>query len=135
MIDSQTAVQLAVFAALKAATDVTSLADVWQNPPEGTEPGEKGLVLIGLVSLAGDANKEGGLDEATCSVFTQVRKPDATFLYALNVAVRNALERQTISADGADISEPWFVSANPRLMDDGVTYEDELRFGAFVQAA
>jgi hypothetical protein len=84
MIDSQSAVQLAVFSALNAAAPVTALADVWQNPPENTQPGQKGLVIIGLVSLDADQDMAGTIDKATISVFTQSRKPDARELYALN---------------------------------------------------
>ena len=133
MIDSQTAVQSAVFTALNSAASVTALADVWQNPPEDTQPGDKGLVILGLVSLQAGDLKSGDLDSATISIFTQVRKPDATVLYALNSAVRNALEGQTITAAGALIGSPVFLSADPKLMQDGQTYEDELRFEMFVQ--
>lgn len=135
MIDSQGAVQLATFAALEAAASVTDLADVWQNPPEDTQPGTKGLVLIGLVSIEADLVKGNDYDKATVSIFTQVRKPDATALYALNLEVRNALDGQVVAAPGADISTPVFLSANPHLMDDGLTYEDELVFEMYVQPA
>lgn len=135
MIDAQSAVQLAVFTALEGATDVTDLADVWQNPPEDTQPGEKGLVIIGLVSLAAADLKSGDLDSATVSVFTQMRKADARVLYALNTAVRAAIEDQALTAPGASLGRPVFLSADPHLMDDGQTYEDELRFEFFVQAA
>jgi hypothetical protein len=135
MIDSQSAVQLAVFAALDAATSVTTLADVWQNPPENTNPVTKGLVIIGLVQLDADQDMAGTIDQATISVFTQVRKTDARELYALNAAVRVALDGQSITASGAIISKPSFLSADPKMLADGQTYEDELRFQMFVQPA
>jgi hypothetical protein len=111
------------------------LADVWQNPPEDTQPGQKGLVIIGLVVLDADQDMAGTIDKATISVFTQSRKPDTGELYALNSAVRNALDHQAMSASGAIISKPAFLSAEPKLMADGQTYEDELRFEMFVQSA
>jgi hypothetical protein len=135
MIDSQSAVQLAVFSALNADASVIALADVWQNPPENTQPGEKGLVIIGLVVLDADQDMDGTIDRATISVFTQIRKTDARELYALNSAVRNALDGQPITASGAIISKPSFLSAEPKMMADGQTYEDELRFEMFVQSA
>jgi hypothetical protein len=135
MIDSQSAVQLAVFSALNVDASVIALADVWQNPPENTQPGEKGLVIIGLVVLDADQDMDGTIDRATISVFTQVRKTDARELYALNSAVRNALDGQPITASGAIISAPAFLSAEPKMMADGQTYEDELRFEMFVQPA
>jgi hypothetical protein len=135
MIDAQSAVQDAVFAALDRASAVTGLADVWQDPPEDTQPGDKGLVIIGLVSIAAGDLKSGDLDTATVSVFTQTRKTDARVLYTLNAAVRNALEDQVITAAGAEIGRPVFLSADPKLMEDGKTYEDELKFEMFVQAA
>lgn len=135
MIDSQSAVQLAIFDALNSASSVTDLADVWQNPPENTQPATKGLVIIGLVSLDADLNMGGTIDKATISVFTQSRKPDAQVLYALSSAVRNALDGQPVSATGAIISNPQFLSTDPKLMGDGQTYEDELQFEMFVQPA
>jgi hypothetical protein len=108
---------------------------VWQNPPENKQPGAKGLVIIGLVSLDADQDMAGTIDRAKVSVFTQMRKPDAQHLYALNAAVRNALDGQTITAAGAVISNPQFLSADPKLMEDGQTYEDELTFEMFVQSA
>lgn len=133
MIDAQSAVQLAVFSKLNAAASVTAIADVWQNPPENTQPGQNGLVIIGLVSLDADQDKGAGIDLATVSVFTQVRKTDARELYALNAAVRSALDGQTVTAAGATISHPQFLSADPKLMEDGQTYEDELKFEMFIQ--
>jgi hypothetical protein len=133
MIDAQSAVQVAVFSKLNAAAGVTALADVWQNPPENTQPGHKGLVIIGLVSLDADQDMAGTIDKAIISVFTQVRKTDARELYALNAAVRTALDGQVVTASGATISRPQFLSADPHLMEDGQTYEDELKFEMFVQ--
>jgi hypothetical protein len=41
-----------------------------------------------------------------------------------------------MSASGAIISQTSsFLSADPKLMEDGQTYEDELRFEMFVQSA
>jgi hypothetical protein len=135
MIDAQSAVQLAVFSALNAAGAVTDLAEVWQNPPEDTQPGDKGLVIIGLVSLVASDDKDGGFDRASVAIYTQIRKPDARVLYALNSAVRNALEGQLITAPGAEIGRPMFISADPKILEDGLTYEDQLTFEMYVQAA
>jgi hypothetical protein len=135
MIDAQYAVQFGLYSTLNADASVTALAEVWQNPPENKQPGAKGLVIIGLVSLDADQDMAGTIDRAKVSVFTQMRKPDAQHLYALNAAVRNALDGQTITAAGAVISNPQFLSADPKLMEDGQTYEDELTFEMFVQSA
>lgn len=135
MIDSQSAVQLAFFSALNASTAVTALADVWQNPPENTQPVAKGLVIIGLVSLDANLDFGGSVDKATISIFAQMRQPDARSLYALNTAVRNALHGQPVTAAGAKLSNPVFISAAPTAMEDGQTYEDELQFEVFVQSA
>jgi hypothetical protein len=133
MIDMQSAVQSAFFDALFASTGVTDLADVWQNAPEDADLVAKGLVIIGLVQLDASDTKDGGLQRATVPIFTYVRKPNATQLYALNTAVRNALEGQAVTAPGADLGRPMFVSADPELMDDGETYWDKLFFDVFVQ--
>lgn len=135
MIDSRTAAQSAFYSALDGAAAVTALADVWQNPPEGTEPGAKGLVITGLASVENIAGKDGGLDEVTIDILTIVRKPDVTELYALSSAVRNALEAQAVSASGALLSKPEFLSAEPDQLDDGETYIDTLRFRTIVQSA
>lgn len=135
MIDSRTAAQTAFFAALDGSTAVTDLADVWQNPPEDTQPGAKGLVITGLASVENIAGKDGGLDEVTLDILTIVRKPDVTELYALSSAVRNALEAQTVTAAGALLSDPEFLSADPDQLEDGETYIDTLRFRTIVQAA
>jgi hypothetical protein len=133
MIDAQSAVQLAVYSKLNTTSAVTAVADVWQNPPENSQPKPKGLVIIGLVSLDADQDKSLGIDRAIISVFTQLRTTDARNLYALNAAVRNALDGQAVTASGATISHPQFLSADPHLMEDGQTYEDELKFEMFVQ--
>jgi hypothetical protein len=136
MIDSRTAAHEAFYAALSAATAVTDIADVWGHAQEDTEPtAEKGLVLIGLASASDLAGKDGGLDDVTIEVLTSVRKPDQTELYALSAAVRAALEHQPMTADGADVSPPEFLSADADLMDDGETYFDTLRFRTVVQDA
>lgn len=135
MIDSQSAVQDGAFAALNADAGVTDLADVWQNPPEDTQPGDKGLVIIGLVSLQNEGGKDSDLDRAVFSVFTQVRKPDARILYAINLAVRGALEGQELIVAGVTMDQPVFLSADPHLLEDGVTYEDQLKFETYVQPA
>lgn len=134
MIDSRAAAHKAVYTALAASTAVTNLADVWGHAEEGTEPTEnKGLVLIGLAAASNLAAKDGGLDEVTIEILPSVRKPDVTVLYTLSAAVRNALEGQPMTATGALVSPPEFVSAEPDLMDDGETYFDALRFRMIVQ--
>jgi hypothetical protein len=135
MIDLQTAVQEAVFTALEGSSGVTSLGDVWQNAPEDADLVAKGLVIIGLVALIAPEAKDGGFEKATVPVFTYVRRPDATELYALNSAVRTALEGQVITATGAELGRPVFLSADPELMEDGETYFDKLLFEMFVQPA
>lgn len=135
MFDAQTAVSSACFAALDGSTDVTTLADVWQNPPEDTQPTVKGLVVVGLVSLDASDVKGGGFEKATIEIRTYVRQPDATRLYAVNAAVRGAIEDQALTATGADIGRPVFLGAEPGLLDDGKTYYDQLKFEMFVQAA
>lgn len=135
MTDLQSAVSLAVYSALNGSTQVTALADVWQNPPEDTQPITTGLVLVGLVALATPETKDGGLEKATIPVFTYVRQPDARKLYALNTAVRAALEGQRLASDTAVLGRPEFLDADPELMEDGETYFDKLRFELFVQPA
>lgn len=135
MIDSRTAAQVALFTALNAASAVTDIADVWQNPPENTEPGTKGLVITGLASAENIGGKDGGLDEVTIDILTLVRDPDVTSLYALSSAVRNAIEAQAVVAPGAEVSPPEFVSADPDQLEDGVTLIDTLRFRTIVQPA
>lgn len=135
MIDLQTAVNNAVFAALNGAGPVIALADVYGFAPEDTQPGTKGVVILGMVALENEPDGGSGLCQATVEVHTFVRKPDATVLYALNSAVRNALEGQDIAATGALLSPPVFKSADPSTMADGKTLQDTLRFETFVQAA
>lgn len=135
MIDFQTAVQVGVFAALNGAVTVTNLADVWQNAPEDTQPDEKGLVIVGPISLDAADTKDGGFEKATLAIFTYVRQPDITTLYALNSAVRSALQGQTLTAPGAELGPPVFLGADPNMMEDGVTYFDQLRFELYVQEA
>jgi hypothetical protein len=132
MIDSASAVQQASFAALNGATAVTDLAEVWQSPPEDSQPP---LVLIGDVSLEPIGGKDGGLDRATFEIVTLVRQPDQTALFALQMAVRNALDEQTITATGALISNPVFLSAEVEMLEDGETYMGTQRFETIVQPA
>lgn len=131
MIDSQSLASTVVYTKLNTTAAVTALADVWQNAPEDTQPGTKGLVIIGLVAVQNSEDKAGGLDQATVEIYTYVRQPDARKLYALNSAVRNALEFQTIDANVRDVV---FLSASPSMMEDGETYYDSLRFQMWVQA-
>ena len=132
MIDSASAVQQASFATLNGATAVTDLAEVWQSPPEDSQPP---LVLIGDVSLEPIGGKDGGLDRATFEIVTLVRQPDQTALFALQMAVRNALDDQAITATGALISNPSFLSADVELLEDGETYMGTQRFETIVQPA
>jgi hypothetical protein len=132
MIDSASAVQQASFAALNCATAVSDLAEVWQSPPEDSQPP---LVLIGDVSLEPIGGKDGGLDRATFEIVTLVRQPDQTALFALQMAVRNALDEQTITATGALISNPVFLSAEVEMLEDGETYMGTQRFETIVQPA
>src|SRR4051812_15292372 len=110
MIDLQTAVQEAVFTALEGSSGVIALGDVWQNAPEDADLVAKGLVIIGLVALTAPEAKDGGFEKATVPVFTYMRRPDATELYALNSAVRSAIEGQVITAAGAELGRPVFLS-------------------------
>jgi hypothetical protein len=136
MIDSRTAAHTAIYTALAAEDAVTDLADVWGHAEEGTEPTEtKGLVLLGLASASNMAGKDGGLDDVTIEVLATIRKPDPTVLYTLSAAVRNALEGKHVTASGAEVSPPEFLSADADLMDDGETYFDTLRFRMIVQPA
>jgi hypothetical protein len=132
MIDSASAVQQASFAALNGTTAVTDLAEVWQAPPEDSQPP---LVLIGDVSLEPIGGKDGGLDRATFEIVTLIREPDQTALFALQMAVRNAIDGQAITASGALISLPTFLSADVEMLEDGETYMGTQRFETIVQPA
>jgi hypothetical protein len=136
VIDSRTAAHKAIYAKLTATAAVMAAADVWGHPEEGTEPTpDKDLVLIGPASAQNMGGKDGDLDEVTITVFVEVRKPDITELYSRSGLVRNALERQPIEADGALLSAPEFVGADPELLEDGETFIDALRFRTIVQPA
>ena len=132
MIDSASAVQEASFAALNGASAVTNLAEVWQAPPEDSQPP---LVLIGDVVLEPIGGKDGGLDRATFEIVTLIRQPDQTALFALQMAVRNALDGQSITATGALLSEPSFLTSEVELLEDGETYMGTQRFETIVQPA
>jgi hypothetical protein len=131
MIDAATAVQEALYAALNVSA-VTALAPVWQNPPEGTDPP---VVVIGYISLEPIGGKDGGLDKATVDVLTFVREPDQTNLFALQSAVRDQLDGQSIASTGALLSRPVQTTSEVELMDDGETYLGTQRFETFVQPA
>ena len=136
MIDSRTATQKAFFAALNGNAAVTTGADVWAPPPEGTEATPtKDVVIIGLASVANAGGKDGDFDDVEIEVRVFARKPDPTQLYARSNAVRSALEGQSIAATGALLSQPEFLSADSDMMDDGETFFDLLRFRIFVQPA
>lgn len=136
MIDSRTAAHKALYAALSTAAALIAEADVWGHPEEGTEPTPgKSLVLIGPANCENIGGKDGDLDEVTIAVFAEVRKPDITELYALSSIIRSIIEGQPLAADGALISPPEFLGADPELMDDGETYFDTLRFRTIVQPA
>lgn len=136
MIDSRKAAHTAYFAKLNGAAAVTALADVWSHPEEGTEPtATKALVLIGLASASNEAGKDGDLDEVTLEIIVYQRKPDVTALYAVSSEVRTALEGQAVTAAGAIVEPPRFLSADADLLEDGETYVDSLRFASFVQPA
>jgi hypothetical protein len=99
MIDFQSAVQQAMFTRSTAPPQSQPRRRVAERARgRRARPEAKGLVIIGLVALDAPEDKDGGFEKATVPVFTYMRKPDATELYALNSAVRNALEGQPISA-------------------------------------
>lgn len=135
MIDSRTAAHKALYTTLAADAGVTALADVWGHAEEDTQPtADKGIVQIGLAAAANLAAKDGGLDEVTIDILAEVRQPDPTAMYALSTAIRNAVEGQPMpDTDGAIISAPEFVTAQPVLEDDGETYFDAITFRLIVQ--
>lgn len=138
MIDTASAVQKAIFAKLNGSAAVTNVAPVFQHVPEKDDSGDDvdlPLVIIGNVSLEPIGGKDGGLDRATFEVITFVREPDQTALFALQSAVRNALEDQPVTADGALISNPVFQASDAELMEDGETYQGTQRFEVIAQPA
>lgn len=131
MSDLLTATQTAIYTALNVAP-VTSLAPVTQHVIEDTDPP---LVIIGDVSFEPIGGKSGGLDRATVEVVTLYRGSKRTELFAIQTAVRNALDHQSVSASGALLSRPVFVSSEVEEMEDGVTYMGTQRFELIVQPA
>lgn len=131
MSDLLTATQAAFFTALNVAS-VTSLAPVTQHVIEDTDPP---LVIIGDVSFEPMGGKDGGLDRATVEIVTLYRGSKRTELFAIQSAVRSALDNQTISASGADFSKPVYVSSEVEELEDGVTYMGTQRFEVIVQPA
>lgn len=132
MIDSTAAAQAAFYAALNGASAVTALAEVWGDaPPEDTQPP---LVIVDEIGIEPIGGKDGGLDRAEVKVVALVRTSRAD-LSALQSAIRNALEDQTITAAGASLSKPVVVSTDGGMQEDGVTYIGEQKFQTIVQAA
>jgi hypothetical protein len=131
MSDLLTATQTAVYNALNVSS-VTDLAPVTQHVIEDTEPP---LVIIGDVSFEPIGGKSGGLDRATVEIVTLYRGPKRTELFAIQTAVRNALDGQGITASGALLSDPVFVSSDVEELEDGVTYMGTQRFETIVQPA
>jgi hypothetical protein len=139
MLDAATAVQDACFTALNVAA-VTGLgAEVWAHAPEilpDADPLETGsIVLVHSVSLDPIGGKDGGLDQATATLITLVRKPDPAALYTLQAAVRDQLDGQPVAAFGALLSSPIMVSSEVELLEDGETYMGIQKFETIVQPA
>lgn len=131
MIDLAAATQSAVFAALNVSS-VTSIASLYQHVPEDTPPP---LVVIDDISMTPIGGKDGGLDRATVTIITEVRKPKRTALFALQSAVRGAVEYVPLSATGALFSLPEQTAQDAKLLDDGQTYQGTQTFEIFVQPA
>lgn len=129
MIDLAAAVQTAVFAALDVPA-VTNLASLHQHVPENSVPP---LVIVDDISLAPIGGKDGGLDRATVTIVTVMRKPKRAVLYALQSAVRSALEYRTIAATGALFSQPEQTGQDTALLEDGETYQGTQTFDIIVQ--
>ena len=129
MPDLQTAVQDAFFAALNVAS-VTSLAPVTQHVPEDTQPP---IVIIGQIGLEPVGIKAGGFDHATVEIVTEARGPKRALLFAIQSAVRAALEGKPIAAVGVILSPPAFAGSDTDQLEDGVTYIGTQRFETFVQ--
>lgn len=139
MFDPATAVQDAAFAALNVPL-VTGLgAEVWSHSPEideGDDPLASGsIVLVHDISLTPEGGKDGGLDRATLTIVTLVRKPARSALSALQATVRKLLETSPVVTDGALLSQPVLVAAESGLMEDGATYMGTQRFELLVQPA
>lgn len=137
--DAATAVQQAAMTSLDVA-EVTSLgAEVWAHPPEVEADADPlasvAWILIHGITLAPEGGKDGGLDRATLTIATLIRKPGPSHLSSMQAVVRDRLEGQPFSAPGAIMSQPVQTSTSGELMDDGATYLGTQTFETLVQAA
>lgn len=137
MFDAATAVQEAAFGALDVAAVTNLGAAVWQHVPEATpeEPLALPIVVVGDIALEPIGGKDGGLDRASFEIITMSDKPDRSELSKIQAAVRGELDRRTITANGAILSQPVFVSAEGELLEDGVTYLGKQKFETLIQPA
>ena len=129
MTDILTATQNAFYAALNV-TGVTSLGTLVQHVPEDSNPP---LIIVGDISLEPLGGKDGGLDRAKVEIVTISRAPKRAILFAMQAAVRAALDGMPISATGATFSPPVQTASDGQLIEDGLTYIGTQQFETFVQ--
>lgn len=107
----------AVFDALNAAI-TPDVALVRQSVDENTP---LPVILIGDMDGETYGGKGERCDKLTIDVQATYRGPDRSSLLAIMAKIRNALDDQPISAEGAEFSTPTWRSGSTVVMADGVT--------------
>lgn len=129
MIDSKLAAQVGIFTALNVA-ELNSLARVFQHVPDDREPP---LTIVGEMTARPIGGKGSQFDEIEFEVLTAFRANGREFMRPAMAKARELLEGQPLSAPGAAISPPEFLSDDDELLEDGVTYLGTQRFKLTVQ--
>lgn len=129
MADILTATQNAFYAALNVV-GVTALGTLVQHVPEDSLPP---LIIVGDISLEPIGGKDGGLDRAKVEIVTISRAPKRAVLFAMQAAVRVALDGMPLTATGAIFSPAIMTASDGQLIEDGLTYVGTQQFETFVQ--
>jgi hypothetical protein len=130
MTDLALAVQEGVYGALTAGV---TLGQVFQHVPENTPPP---VVIIGEDDVDPTIGGKGErFERHELTILTVVQGPGKRPLRLLQEQVRAALDNRPITAAGANLSDPVFLSVTDQLLADGLTYYGEQRFLIFAEPA
>jgi hypothetical protein len=129
MIDLLVSTQDAAFAALSAAIP-PELAAVYQHIPEGAQPP---FIVVGDIEAEAFGGKDGGLEQHVLEINYVYRGKKRRDLLAMMHAGREALDGQSITADGASFGDPVWTSSATGAADDGVTYGGSQTYEIIVQ--
>lgn len=133
MTDLAGALQVALFNALSAIDGMPPV--VSEAPIDADDKPVFPFVLLGDHQITEVGGKGSRLEEHDVAIHFCDQETTKLAARAKMELIRGGLHEQPLTAAGAKLSDPTFISANLMLMDDGSTYVGSQNFKVFAQPA